>query len=214
MNNKEIRELIIMYADKGLKYSQISKILLEKHGIEKSRQSVHGIHKRALMKNEEKYQDNQGIEPEVINDILNLYVRGYNRTATTEIIQNIHKDSNLNYYIVRDIVNNNEELGINIWKRLVFFATEQINSGKNRRKEDLGEVRNTLGYKGIEITDRAFNELLKEVISTIIVNETTNKLTEYYKATRFNNDLIKDIIEKIGMGEIIDIQTIKERASE
>lgn len=199
MDKNIIRQMIVNYRDEdGLTFQAISDVLNEKYGIKKDRQSVYGIYKRAKDKgtkdNDMKYN------PEMVVDIINLNIRGYNKTRTLKILRNTYKD--IRYSTVTNVLNEREYVE-SIKSRVIFNIIDSIKNGVSDK-----DLENSLKYKDNEVLENGFNDLVSSAYAMLIMSKIKGELVQAYN---FRSDwqLIKDIIEKTKVD--VQINDLKSR---
>ena len=186
MDRETLRELIVDYREKGYTFSKIAEILREQYGIVKDRQSIHGIYKRAVKSNDEK--------KELLVNIVNLYVLGYNRAEIRNIL--LGMDIKTSYYTIRNILEEYTEYIREVQLRYIYSIVTSISDGKS-----LKEIKGSITYKGIPITEKSFKNLLTEAYILIVKEASIKEIVKVYRDTE-DQELVKQVIKGLGINGI------------
>lgn len=186
MDRETLRELIVDYREKGYTFSKIAEILREQYGIVKDRQSIHGIYKRAVKSNDEK--------KELLVNIVNLYVLGYNRAEIRNIL--LGMDIKTSYYTIRNILEEYTEYIREVQLRYIYSIVTSISDGKS-----LKEIKGSITYKGIPITEKSFKKLLTEAYILIVKEASIKEIVKVYRDTE-DQELVKQVIKGLGINGI------------
>lgn len=186
MDRETLRELIVDYREKGYTFSKIAEILREQYGIVKDRQSIHGIYKRAVKSNDEK--------KELLVNIVNLYVLGYNKAEIRNIL--LGMDIKTSYYTIRNILEEYTEYIREVQLRYIYSIVTSISDGKS-----LKEIKGSITYKGIPITEKSFKKLLKEAYILIVKEASLKEIVKVYRDTE-DQELVKQVIKGLGINGI------------
>ena len=201
MNNRQIREFIVDKVDEGYKFTEIVKILDEGYGIQKSKQSVHAIYKRAMAR-EEREEKEYKHDEKFISDILNIYVRGYKMSETHKILASLDYED-VKYHRVVKIINENEDTANEIRNKLILHTTNKIVGNA-----DIDEIINSLTYKGVTINENALIEIIVGAYEKIIRNRVITYAAEAYDKYP-SNEIIKWILKLTFMD--IELKDVKAR---
>ncbi len=186
MDRETLRELVVDYREKGYTFSKIAEILREQYGIVKDRQSIHGIYKRAVKSNDEK--------KELLVNIVNLYVLGYNRAEIRNIL--LGMDIKTSYYTIRNILEEYTEYIREVQLRYIYSIVTSISDGKS-----LEEIKGSITYKGIPITEKSFKKLLTEAYILIVKEASIKEIVKVYRDTE-DQELVKQVIKGLGINGI------------
>lgn len=186
MDNNTMRAFIIEHRESGMTFQEIADEL-DKLGITRTRQAIHGIYKRAKQGNKEKIK--------VDSDIYNLAALGYNNTEIKARLEELGSTIAYQY-----IIDTNKE-GKNVIKEI-----NEGNIEKIRRNLDIvlvaDDIKSILSYKNTEPTDKKADELLKEVYKSKIRDKTNKILQNAYQLTG-DRKIVSDIIKEMNLDTTI-----------
>lgn len=193
MKNETLRNIIISLASDGFTPTEIKELLAKEYGIEKSRQSIHAIYKRATEKKEEELE-NLGL----VADIINIYARGYNRTLTGKIISKMWKEE-VDYNKIRTIINSSEQLIDDVKRGIINQIADYLWS--HDMDFNLQKIVDVTSYKKIEVFHTTLKEFLEEAYTITLKNILMVKLGNIYNNidTPYANDMVKNIIKELGL---------------
>ena len=199
MDNKTLRALVVEYKDDDMTYQEISDKLAEEHGVIRSRQALQGMYQRAI-----KRKDTEDMRDRIVAkaDIVNIYCLGYSRTEIQEIVNNMGYD--LNYNDIITTINEQEEYIEQVEATIVNRLEGMLIFSDN-----INDLKESLIYKEMEITDKKLNEYMVDAYTNIARDKIHEVLASAYRFTddtimarkiarRFNIDFsIGDIKDKI-----------------
>lgn len=187
LDKESLRRVIIQLRADGYSFQEISDILLEKYGISKSRQSIHGIFNRAMRQSED--LDDLMIKA----DMLHLYQLGYNKESVIDIIKEAHADTTMTQYRFNTILDNSKD-------NLTSIENEQLKLIEKglKQKLDYDSIKIWLSYKGKEITGNRFKELLTKVVTSELELYIKSKATDILELTG-DRELAKQIAREFNV---------------
>lgn len=188
MDKRALKSTIIELKENNKTYQEISDILAKEYDVHMSRQAVCGMYNRAtsddtIIKNKEMIL--------ATNDVINYHVLGIDNKQVKEIIQDIGYKLSLGD--IEYIIKINEEYSISIERELIYKLIKELKMGN-----EINEIKAKITYKGIQITNNKYKELIKKSVEQMIYDESARVLSRVYNCTS-DKTLIKDIIAEHNM---------------
>ena len=170
MNKDTIKEIVIELRDnQGKSFQDISDYIEQQYGIKKTRQSIHGLYNRAKNKVE------NNVDNDLMLDIVNLYVLGYNISTIQKLLYSV--DNTITNYKITSVINDKSVMIDNIREAFINKVEEQIYNGNT-----YSNIRENLRYNENVITDNGYRDILKR--------EMINEAKRRFGAGRYHVDSV------------------------
>lgn len=189
MTQDEIKRFIIEKRSDNCPFDEIASRLERETGEKFSRQRVYGIYKRSidsmsidLDRNAEEY------------DIINVFCRLGVKSAVKDVLTNADWFNCAVYDTkITNVINEHNEMIVSVNREMLSIVIDGISNEKS--KENILE---RLRYKGIDVSDKVFNNLVGEAYKHVI-NDKVEKLI--YEASEYSNDksIQKELIKEFNI---------------
>lgn len=181
MNKDTIKEIVIELRDnQGKSFQDISDYIEQQYGIKKTRQSIHGLYNRAKNKVE------NNVDNDLMLDIVNLYVLGYNISTIQKLLYSV--DNTITNYKITSVINDKSVMIDNIREAFINKVEEQIYNGNT-----YSNIRENLRYNENVITDNGYRDILKRVYARMI-NKEAMKIVDKANIFTGDNKLVQELI--------------------
>lgn len=198
MDKKALKSTIIELKENGLSFQNISDLLAKDYNIHMSRQAVCGMYNRAtsdkiISKNKELILTTE--------DIVNYNSIGLTSSEIKAVLDK------LGYNITISDIDYIIDINIEYKKSIEMELVQKIIKGL-KIGNDIAEIKSTITYKGIGVTDSKLKSLIKISAEQMIYEQSKKVLASVYNATD-NRSLVKDIIVEHNMNITMkDIESI------
>ena len=119
---------------------------------------------------------------------------GYNRAEIRNIL--LGMDIKTSYYTIRNILEEYTEYIREVQLRYIYSIVTSISDGKS-----LKEIKGSITYKGIPITEKSFKKLLTEAYILIVKEASIKEIVKVYRDTE-DQELVKQVIKGLGINGI------------
>lgn len=163
MDNRSLKSLIVDLHDSGISFQGVSNIIDRDYGIKKSRQAIAGLYNREKKRNENNKTN------VVASDIVNLYcILG----VATEVVDEMKAlGSQVSYRYVLDTISKEKLYLESIRVEIVDMIVEMI-----KNCDSVEDIRKSIKYKGVEVSDKVFKEFIKRAFSIYIKDVVINEI--------------------------------------
>ena len=179
MTNAEQKQLIQQFRDEGKSYKTISEIFKTKYGVIKSSQAIQQMYSR--MQNSKR--DNTSISIRVC-DVVNIYALGYNMMQTYDII-NSRFGYQISYSSISNILHANKKYYNSVIQAMKANISDNVDTDGNPLI-----LKNRLEYKGVQVTEEKFKDIIYEVYSNKIKCKLAQLIVDAFRLTN-DRDIIK-----------------------
>ena len=176
MVNDDIKNVIASLRTEGKSFRKISEILKEEYGVNRSQQAIQSMYARMLKKEE---YNNSLDRIDGICDIINVYALGYNMTQVHEIVAKL--GINISYNSVISVIKSNQSYVYQVNNALTAAVIDLLVENESINAE---QIKTRLSYKGIPITDKKYNQLIKLATSMIIDRQSILVINRALELTR------------------------------
>ena len=186
MDMTTLKTMIIELKDSGMSFQEISDYLCVEHGINKSRQALNGLYnraKKAVGKNEERQK--------ITCDVVNLYCL---LDTVSMVSREAHRiDLDITYSQVLNIIKGEEAYVSSVESTIIASIVSKIGS-----IYDIRELRKSINYKGIVISDKKLSKYFEKAYTIYIKQKIEEHLSTIYKLTS-NKDMAKRVGKNFNM---------------
>lgn len=187
MDRKALKLIIIELKESGKTFQSISDILSNEYGIHMSRQAVCGMYNRATS---DKVICKNKTLILATEDIVRYRCLG----LSAKEIKGVASISNeLSISDIESILSANDEYAEIVTKEYINKVTKCIELGMEALT-----IKDCLTYKGVQVTESMFKELLKKSTEALMNKECISILSRLYNVTS-NKALVKEIIAENNM---------------
>lgn len=204
-STEDLKKVISIARNVGkLSYDDIAKLLNERYGIQRSRQSIHGLYRRQIEREDKLNRSINDTEVMVL-DIISLYSLGYNMSEIDRIV-NTDEDK-VSYSYIRNVISNSANRIIELDKIHTNIILETVTSNSKIDMTVLENIKNSITYLGKPMKSKKLEELIIRAYEILIKESITNNLVSVYSLLGIN--AVKSIADKLGIST--DISEIKRR---
>ncbi len=188
IDKDSLKRIIIQLRAEDHSFQEISDILLSEYGILRTRQSIQGMFTRAINSNNENIED---LVSKI--DLLQIYQLGYNRETVVNKVNELHPNKNITQYRLQLIIENSNN-------NLRSIENEQLRLIEKgfKQKYSVEDIKTWLSFKGIEIKDSRFKELVLKLVESKLEDLIKDEASKVLEITG-DRDIAKQIAERFNV---------------
>lgn len=188
IDKDSLKRIIIQLRAEDHSFQEISDILLSEYGILRTRQSIQGMFTRAINSNNENIED---LVSKI--DLLQIYQLGYNRETVVNKVNELHPNKNITQYRLQLIIENSNN-------NLRSIENEQLRLIEKgfKQKYSVDDIKTWLSFKGIEIKDSRFKELVLKLVESKLEDLIKDEASKVLEITG-DRDIAKQIAERFNV---------------
>lgn len=188
IDKDSLKRIIIQLRAEDHSFQEISDILLSEYGILRTRQSIQGMFTRAINSNNENIED---LVSKI--DLLQIYQLGYNRETVVNKVNELHPNKNITQYRLQLIIENSNN-------NLRSIENEQLRLIEKgfKQKYSVADIKTWLSFKGIEIKDSRFKELVLKLVESKLEDLIKDEASKVLEITG-DRDIAKQIAERFNV---------------